>query len=200
MPQLAYRYKDALYLNITNECPCACTFCLRESFGTIGDADSLWLDREPSAKDVIAAIKEHGPLENFDEVVFCGFGEPFSSFDVMISTARWLKEQGVSHVRINTNGLGDLIMGRPTAPDLAGLIDELSVSLNAPDAQTYEDLCVPEFGLESYDALLAFVRDAKRFVPEISLSIVDFLSEEDVQKCRDIADELGLPLRIRHFS
>ncbi|MCL2606537.1 MAG: TatD family nuclease-associated radical SAM protein [Coriobacteriia bacterium] len=200
MSQIAYRYKDALYLNITNVCPTACTFCLRDSFAAIGDADSLWLDREPTSKDVIAAIKKYEPLDTYSEVVFCGFGEPFSSYDVMIDTARWLKEQGVKHLRVNTIGLGDLIVGRPTAPELAGLVDELSVSLNAPDAETFEAICAPEFGIQSYEAILSFVESAKDYVPQISLSVVDFLTAEEIAACKDIASKLGLPLRIRQFS
>jgi len=200
MSSLAYRYKNALYLNITNVCPCACTFCLRDEFKTIGDAKSLWLDREPIATEVIAAIQEYAPLADYNEVVFCGFGEPFSAYDTMIEVADWLRGQGVDHIRVNTNGLGDLIVGRPTAPELEGLIDELSISLNAPDAQTYLELCAPEFGLQSYDALLRFIKDAQNYVPTITLSIVDFLSENDISKCQEIANKLGIPLRIRHFS
>lgn len=200
MSALAYKFKDALYLNITNICPCACTFCLRNDMEAIGDADTLWLEREPSAEDVIAAIRSYEPLDTYSEVVFCGFGEPFSAYDVMIEVARWLKTQGVKHVRVNTNGLGELVVGRPLAAELAGLIDELSVSLNAPDAQTYEDLCVPEFGPESFQAVLDFVKTAKEYVPQLTLSVVDFLDVDEIQRCSDIAQSLELPLRVRQFS
>ena len=200
MPSIAYRYKDALYLNITNDCPCACTFCLRDDFGTIGDADTLWLEHEPSFDEVIAAIQSYEPLDTYSEVVFCGFGEPFSAYELLIQVARWLKEQGVQHVRVNTNGLGDLIAGRSLAPELTGIVDELSISLNAPDAKTYEELCSPQFGAESFDAVLAFARSAKDSVPQLNLSVVDFLSAEEVQKCSEIAAELGVPLRVRQFS
>lgn len=199
-PSIAYRYRDALYLNITNVCPCACTFCLRDNFGAIGDAETLWLDREPTTDEVIKSIQSYEPLDDYSEVVFCGFGEPFSSYDVLIDTAKWLKQQGVKHVRINTNGLADLIVGRPVAPELAGLIDELSISLNAPDAQVYMDLCVPEFGEESFDAVLNFAREAKDYVPRINFSIVDFLEPSEIQRCKDIAEDLGIPLRVRLFS
>lgn len=168
--------------------------------GAIGDADSLWLEREPTLDDVIRAVQEYEPLSNYSEVVFCGFGEPFSSFDVLIGTAHWLKEQGVAHVRINTNGLGDMIEGRSTAADLAEIIDEISVSLNAPNAQRYEDICVPEFGIQSFDAIIAFVKSAKQYVPKISLSVVDFLSSEEIQECKNIAAELDVPLRVRLYS
>jgi len=174
---------------------------LRDTFESIGDADNLWLKSDPSFDEVIAAIQEYEPLDTYSEVVFCGFGEPFSAYDTMMQVARWLKEQAqVKHVRINTNGLGDLIVGRSVAPELAGVIDELSVSLNAPDAVTYEDLCNPEFGPQSFDAILAFVKAAKQYVPQISLSVVDFLSDEDLQKCEDIATALEFPLHVRQFS
>jgi len=200
IPSLAYLYKGALYLNITNVCHCSCTFCLRDSFGTIGDAETLWLEREPGAREVIAAIQEYEPLDAFSEVVFCGFGEPFSSYNVMIEVARWLKGQGVKQVRVNTNGLGELIEGRPLAAELAGLIDELSISLNAPDAQSYEELCLPEFGPVSYEAILSFARAVREYVPQVSLSVVDFLTAEEIQRCAEIAAELELPLRVRQFS
>jgi len=200
MSSIAYRYKGALYLNITNVCHCSCTFCLRDSFDTIGDAESLWLEREPGAREVIAAIEEYGPLDAYSEVVFCGFGEPFSSYKVMMEVARWLKDKGVGQVRVNTNGLGELIEGRPLAAELAGLIDELSISLNAPDAQSYDELCLPEFGPASYEAILRFARAAKEYVPQLSLSVVDFLTAEEIQRCAEIAAELELPLRVRQFS
>ena len=200
MPSIAYRYRDALYLNITNVCPCACTFCLRDTIGTIGDADSLWLDREPTLDDVIKSIQSYEPLSNYSEIVFCGFGEPFSSFDILIKTARWLKEQGVNHVRINTNGLGNLIEGRDVTPELAGLIDEMSVSLNAPNSERYEEICVPEYGIQSFDAVIEFVRSAKKYVPKISMSVVDFLSPEEIQESKNIAAQLGVPLRVRLHS
>ncbi|MCL2680043.1 MAG: TatD family nuclease-associated radical SAM protein [Coriobacteriia bacterium] len=198
---IAYRYRDALYLNITNDCPCDCSFCLRSTRKGIGDAESLWLDCEPTFQQVIAAIERYRPLDSYSEVVFCGFGEPFSSYDVMLAVARWLKEEaGVKHVRVNTNGLGDLIVGRQVACELAGIIDELSISLNAPDAATFEELCNPEFGIDSFDAVLSFAAAAKAYVPHINLSVVDFLSDEDMQKTAEIADELKLPLKVRHFS
>ncbi|MCL2745572.1 MAG: TatD family nuclease-associated radical SAM protein [Coriobacteriia bacterium] len=200
MPALAYKFKDALYLNITNICPCACTFCLRDDFGTVGDADTLWLDHEPSAPEVIAAVQAYELLKTYSEVVFCGFGEPFSSYDVMIQVAQWLKDQGVEHVRVNTNGLGDLIVGRPVASELAGLIDELSISLNAPDAESYNELCIPEFGQRSFQAVLDFAEAAKEYVPQVTLSVVDFLNADEVQRCADTAESLELPLRVRQFS
>lgn len=200
MSSIAYRYKDALYLNITNICHCSCTFCLRDSFGTIGDADSLWLEREPGAAEVIAAIQEYEPLDSYSEIVFCGFGEPFSSYGVMMEVAHWLKGQGVQHLRVNTNGLGELIEGRPLAAELEGVIDELSISLNAPDAQSYDELCLPEFGETSYDAILDFARTAKEYVTQVNLSVVDFLTAEEIQRCKERADDLELPLRVRQFS
>jgi len=200
-PSIAYRYKDALYLNITNQCPCDCTFCLRDTLPSIGDADNLWLDCEPGFDQIIASLKKYEPLDAYPEIVFCGFGEPFSSYETMMDVARWLKESaGVKHIRVNTNGLGDLIEGRSLAPELAGVIDELSISLNAPDAATYDSLCHPEFGMSAFDAICTFARSAKDYVPTVTLSVVDFLSSEDMQKCKDIAQALEFPLKVRHFA
>ena len=200
MSAIAYRYKDALYLNITNRCSCNCSFCLRDNRETIGDADTLWHDQEPTTSEVIAAIKTYGDLSQFSEVVYCGFGEPFSSYTVMLEVARWLKTQTPApKVRINTNGLGDLIVGHPTAPDLEGLIDALSISLNAPTPEEYVQLCNPIYGMDALPAIISFAKEAKHHVPEVTFSVVSVLSEEQLTACQRIAAEAKIPLRIRAY-
>jgi len=197
MPSLSYRYKDALYLNITNRCFCNCSFCLRRETSSVGEADSLWLDHEPTAEEVINDLKSYD-LSEFSELVYCGFGEPFSAYDVMLEIARWLKAQpNCPRIRVNTNGLGNLITGRNTEPELRGLVDVLSISLNAPTPEYYVELCRPAFGLDALPAIIVFTREAKRFVPEVILTIVDVLSPEQVEACRRIAVDIGVPLRIR---
>ena len=220
MPSLAYRLKDALYLNITNRCPCDCSFCLRGTWDTIGDADSLWLDHEPNANEVIEAIKVAMGCEQtvgvmssspacdealtspqsgeLSEIVYCGFGEPFSSYEVMLDVARWLKAQvPTPRIRVNTNGLGDLINGRPTAPELEGLVDALSISLNAPTPEEYVQLCNPVFGLDALPAIISFAKQAKRYVSEVTFTVVSILTPEQLEACRAVAAEAGIPLRIR---
>jgi len=198
MSAIAYRYKDALYLNITNRCVCDCTFCLRGRRNTIGDADTLWHDNEPTIAEIIAALQSYGDLSQFSEIVYCGFGEPFAAYDVMIDAARWLKDQAANmRIRVNTNGLGDLIVGHPTAPELEGLIDALSISLNAPTPEEYVQLCNPVFGMDALPAIIAFAKEAKHFVPEVTFTVVDLLTDEQLAACEQIAVEAEIPLRIR---
>ena len=200
MPTIAYRYHDALYLNITNRCPCDCAFCLRGNRDGVAGSGSLWLDSDPTTAEVIAAIQTYGDLSQFSEVVYCGFGEPFSSYDVMLDVARWLKDQSATlRVRVNTNGLGDLITGHPTAPELTGLIDALSISLNAPTPEEYVQLCNPLYGLDALPAVIAFAKEVKHFVPDVSFTVVDLLTDEQFTACKRIAKEAGIPLRARAF-
>jgi len=204
MSAIAYRYKDALYLNITNRCPNDCVFCLRGRRDTIGDADTLWHDdyppEGPTAAEVITAIESYGDLSRFSELVFCGFGEPFAAYDLMLEVARWLKAQNPApHIRVNTNGLGDLLVGHATSPELKGLIDELSISLNAPTPEEYVQLCNPVFGLDALPAIIAFAKEAKRSVPAITFTVVDLLSDEQLKACQTIAAEAEIPLRIRKY-
>ena len=200
MSSIVYEFGGGLYINLTNKCPCDCVFCIRGQSDGVGSAASLWLESEPTAGQVISALEEH-KLDNYAEIVFCGFGEPFCALENLLEVCRYLRGRpGCPSVRINTNGLGDLINGRPVAPMLEGLVDVVSISLNASDAQKYYELCRPSFGVGSFDAMLGFAVDCKRYLPRVVLSIVDTIPEDDIARCREIADELGIPLRVRHFG
>ena len=126
---ITYPYKSGLYVNLTNRCPCACRFCLRQYAESVTGTDSLWLEREPTAEEVIASI-ESRELGKFSELVFCGYGEPMERLDVLLVAAQHVKGRmpGMK-VRVNTNGLSDLINGEPTACKLKGLVDVISISL-----------------------------------------------------------------------
>ena len=119
---IAYAVGKNLYLNITNRCPCACTFCIRTMCDGAYGSDPLWLDHEPSMEEIRAALDKED-LSHYQEVVFCGFGEPTERLETLCETAKLLKARGVKTIRINTNGLSDLIHGRKTAADLKGLVD-----------------------------------------------------------------------------
>ena len=103
--ELLYKVHNNLYVNLTNRCPCACTFCLRNTMDRIGESKSLWLEREPSADEIIQEFSKHD-MTRYDEVVFCGFGEPTESFEVLKTVAKYVKENFENKTRINTNGLG----------------------------------------------------------------------------------------------
>ncbi len=190
---VTYRVGKGLYVNLTNRCSNRCSFCVRESQSAVGDAQSLWLEREPLRQEVWEELDAQD-LEAFDEVVFCGYGEPTERLDDLLWLAEKLKARGV-RVRVNTNGHASLIAGEDVSARFEGRVDCLSISLNCPTAREYAELCSPEFGLEAYPGLLDFAQKAARFVPEVVLSVVE--GTTDVDACRAVAEGIGLPLRVR---
>ena len=197
---ITYPVKSGLYVNLTNRCPCACTFCLRQNGPGVYGSGSLWLEREPTAEEVCEDLARQD-LSSYTELVFCGYGEPTERLEVLLQTAAFVKARSPIPIRLNTNGLSDLIHGEPTARKLAGLIDSVSVSLNAPDAEAYLRLCRPRFGLASFEAVLRFTRDCLRYVPEVVMTAVDTVnSPEDLARCRALCDSLGVRLRVRAFE
>jgi len=194
-PEIAYPIRNSLYLNVTSRCSNRCTFCTRESNPIVKGHD-LHLDREPSAREVLAAA---GDVSAYDEVVFCGFGEPLLRWDVVREVAQGLKDRG-ARVRINTNGQALLFLGRDILPEMAGVVDALSVSLNAQDAARYSKICRPDAGESAYGAVKDFIREARTFIPSVTASIVA-LPGVDVEACRRIAEqELGATFRVRPFN
>ena len=136
-------------------------------------------------------------LNLYDELVFCGYGEPTERLDDLLTIARKVKATTHLKIRINTNGLSDLINGKPTAPLLKGVIDSVSVSLNECSAEEYNALCHPKFGPDAYDAMLQFTKDVKNYVPHVAMSVVGVIPRDHIEKCRDIAAELKVPFRVR---
>jgi len=197
MADIIYEYKGNPYLNITNKCPCACVFCVRGQARGLGSAENLWHERDPSWEEILAALEQYD-FSRAGEAVFCGYGEPFYALEHLSRAASWLKERFPAiKLRVNTNGLGDLIHQRGTAGDLAGLIDTISISLNAPDAARYDALCRPQFGKAAFDAIRNFAKQCKEIYPRVICSVVDVLSPEEIERCHAIAQEIGIPLRVR---
>ena len=195
---VVYQYGNGLYINLTNKCPCKCSFCIRSRADGVGSACSLWLKKEPTAEQVISQLK-FTELELYGEIVFCGFGEPLCALESLLEVCAYLRSRPDSPaIRINTNGLGDLINNKPTAPLLEGLVDTISISLNAPDRQAYNKLCRPSFGERSFDAILSFAQACKLYIPNVVFSVVDVLPEEALSQCYEIANSLDIPLRVRH--
>lgn len=200
MMTLTYKVKNGVYVNMTNRCPCACTFCLRHNAPGVYGSDPLWLDREPTVDEVIESLKGWD-LSSLDEVVFCGYGEPTERLYDILKVAEYIKSVSGIKIRINTNGLSDLIHGKPTAPDLKGLIDTVSVSLNATNAEDYIKVCRPKFGIQSYDAMLAFTKECTKYVPSVVMTVVDVVtSKEEQEKCKAICSSVGATLRIRPYE
>jgi len=199
---ITYQVKNAVYVNLTNRCPCNCVFCLRKNSPGVYGSDSLWLEHEPTTKEVIASLSEQN-LEETPEVVFCGYGEPTERLDTLLEVAKWLKETHPRlQTRVNTNGLADLIAGRPTASLFKGLVDTLSISLNTPDAAEYLTICRPRFGTAAYPALLQFTKEARDYVPNVVMTIVGepVNSKERQATCQTICDQLGVRLRVRPYE
>lgn len=199
MQSTLYVYGSSLYVNLTNRCPCNCSFCLRNCQDGVGTANSLWLEHDPTVAEVIADFADYN-LADYDEVVFCGYGEPLCALDALLEVCRYIRNISDIHIRLNTNGLGDLINQKPTAPLLEGLVDTVSISLNASTAQDYDQICKPSFGLKSHAAMLKFGQDCTRYVSNVVFSVVDVISPEEIAACKALTQKLGIPLRVRTFT
>ena len=200
MMTITYPVKNDINVNITNRCPCACTFCLRKNGDSIFGSDPLWLDREPTVQEICESI-DTWDLKEYDEVVFCGYGEPTERLDDLLKVAKYIKSKSNIKIRINTNGLADLIWGEKTAPKLKGLIDTVSVSLNTTNKEDYLKIVRPKFGIESYDAMLSFTKDCTEFVPNVVMTVVDVVTTKEEQEiCKKICESVGAKLRVRPYE
>lgn len=191
---IAYSIGRSLYLNITNRCPNDCVFCIRQNGDGIGDTQ-LWLKTEPDVDQILQSVEDP---TGYAEIVFCGYGEPIMRLDVVVSVAKALRPFGIP-IRLDTNGLADLIHGRDVWPDLAGLLDTVSISLNAHNAAEYDKLCHSKWGENAFQAMLNFTSRAKDYVPKVILTVVDYPGV-NLKACRNIADGIGVSFRVRHYE
>ena len=199
MADIIYTYKKQVYGNITNKCDCACTFCIRGQQDTIGEAEAMWHKTQPTLDEIKAAFDAFD-FTGYEEFVFCGYGEPTCALDELLGSAAYLKEQHPSlRIRLNTNGLGNLYHQRNIIPDLVKVIDSVSISLNAPDEESYNKVTRPQFE-HAYPAMLDFAQECSQSIPKTQLSIVDVLPEDEIRRCQELADARGVYLKIRHFS
>lgn len=198
MADIIYTYGGSAYMNITNKCPCACIFCIRSNGDGLGSAESLWLKGDPTIDEIKAEI-DNFDFSEYDEVVFCGYGEPTQALDNLIESAKYLKEKHSLKIRLNSNGLSDLINGKPTAHLLEGVVDSISISLNAPDSEAYQRVTSSKFGEDAYPALLKFAEECKQYIPSVKFTVVDVISEEEIEECKKISEKMGIPLRVREW-
>jgi TatD family-associated radical SAM protein len=163
----------------------------------LGSAQSLWHTADPTWEEVRTAIEQFD-FSPYDEAVFCGYGEPFCALNMLEKAAKLLKAKYPTlALRVNTNGLGDLINNCDSAAPLVGSIDRLSVSLNAPNPKRYDELTRSNWGIAAFEALLSFVARAKPRFPQVKLSVVDVLTPKEIHQSEAIAEQLGVPLRVR---
>lgn len=190
----AYKIGENLYINLTNRCSNRCTFCVRDQSAEY-EGYSLWLkDGEPSVEQVIKAI---GNPAQYNEIVFCGYGEPTYRLNAMLEICDYVHANG-GKTRLNTNGHGSLINGRNIAPELVGKLDGVNISLNAPDMESYNAVCCPLVE-NAYVSLLQFAKDCKAAGVNCWFSVVDCIGEEQLDRCRKVAQSVGIPLRVREF-
>lgn len=198
---IVYRVHDNLYVNMTNRCSSSCVFCLRNTRDRMDqEKGSLWLSHEPSVEEVKQAFEKED-MSQYREVVFCGFGEPTERFDDLLTIAAFVKEQYQKPIRINTNGQGNLINKRDIVPEMKGLVDAISISLNTPNEDRYHELVRSRFGDQAFQAMLDFAKEAKEYVPQVVLSTVETtITKEEEKECQKICDDLGVTYRIREFE
>ena len=200
MMTITYPVSKGIYVNITNRCPCACTFCIRNHKDHVFESDTLWLDREPTVQEICESLDTWN-LEEFEEIVFCGFGEPTVRLYDLLDVARYIKSKSDIKIRINTNGLADLIWNKSTASELNGLIDTVSISLNATNKQDYLEIVRPKFGIESFDAMLKFTKDCTQYVSSVIMTVVDVVTtKEEQEKCKEICESVGAVFRVRPYN
>ena len=195
---ITYEVEGALYINVTNRCTNNCEFCIRKNGDGAYGSDSLWLEREPTEDEILDSVFSRD-LSVYREIVFCGYGEPSIRLDVIRSVAVKIKERCSLPVRINTNGHSSLYHGYDTAPEYKDAFDCVSISLNTPSPERYDEICHP-VKAGSFEAMLDFAREVKKYVPSVLLSVVkDFLTADELSECHRIADDLGVTLKVRDY-
>ena len=193
---ITYVIKSNLYVNLTNNCTNRCEFCIRDA--EAGPFADMRLEREPTFDEIAAEITSRN-LNMFNEIVFCGLGEPACRLYDMLSACKMIREASTTPIRINTNGHASLIMKEDTAPMFRGLADCISISLNAPDPDTYMKLCHPKFGEDTFSGVLKFAREVVKYVPKVVLTAMrGTLTDEAMDRCAKIASDIGAGFHIRN--
>ena len=195
---ITYVCDNSLYINVTNRCTNSCDFCVRDHGDELyGD---LWLEREPEVEEIIDAVSSALSSHKYDEVVFCGYGEPTVRLDDILTVCKHIRKISDLPIRMNTNGQANLIHGRDVTPEFEGLFDTVGVSLNSPYADEYQKVCHSEFGEEAHAALIDFASKLKNYVPNVMFSVVrGSIPDKDIDEAQKIADKHGIKLRVREM-
>lgn len=199
MADIVYVYEGKVYLNLTNECPCRCKFCIRKNGIGLGSSELLWHKETPVLDQVIQAVDAFD-FKQWNEVVICGYGEPTCSLDVLLGICTYIKKKYGFKIRLNTNGLGNLINHKNIVKEVCENIDSISISLNAPTAAKYYDISKPAFGIGSFNAMIEFAQECKKYLDKVFFSVVNVIPESDIEDCRELSAALGIPLRVREYT
>lgn len=200
MTDIIYTLDGGIYFNITNKCPCNCAFCVRSKGDAVGSAKRLWFDKEPTFDEIKKAVDDYD-FSSVKSAVFCGYGEPTNALENLLKTAEYVKSINPDiKLRINTNGLSDLINGRPTAKDICKYIDIISVSLNETDSDKYDEITRNVFPGKAFDAMLKFTKDCVNEGNEVRMTVVDVISPEEIEKSRKICESIGAKFIVRSYE
>ena len=199
MADIIYTFENQAYLNITNACPCRCTFCIRNNGDSVGEATTLWFEHSPTIDEIKSEIDKFDFEKYNNSIIICGYGEPTCALKNLIDACKYLREKGVK-IRLNTNGLSDLINKRETAKEICEVIDSVSISLNAPTAEKYDAVTRASFGEKAFDAMLKFAKECKEYGIPTKLTVVDVISKKDIDDCYKLCEEIDIPLRVREYT
>jgi len=189
---LVYTIGKNLYINLTDRCTLACEFCPKIQGSMDVHEYNLLLSHRHPAEEYIEKI---GDPTQYDEIVFCGFGEPTLRIKELLQIATFCKEAG-TQVRVNSDGLGNLVNKRNILPELSKCVDALSVSMNAQNEEVYDRHCVPAVK-GSYDSMLEFLRLAPEYIPDTTATAIDGLEGVDIDACDAKAKQLKVKFRRR---
>jgi TatD DNase family protein len=193
VPKFFYVHQNRLYLNLSNTCTNECSFCYRfQSNLYLGH--NLQLQTLPNTSELIEIIDNP---RKYREIVFCGNGEPTMRLGTIRMVAKWVKERKGT-TRLNTNGQGNILHRRNIIPELIGLIDTMSISLNAENAEIYNKVCKPSLGPDTFYKVLDFVKDSVKCFPRVEITVVA-IPEINLEKCEKLADDLGVHFRYRAY-
>ncbi len=200
MADIIYTLEGGTYFNITNKCPCNCAFCIRKKGEAVGSAKRLWFDEEPTVEEIKRAVDEYD-FSDVENAVFCGYGEPTNALEKLIETAKYVKAKKPDiKLRVNTNGLSDLINGRSTAKEICSVIDIISVSLNEVTSEKYDKITRNIYTGKAFDAMLKFTKDCVECGNEVHMTVVDVISADEIDKARQICEDLGAKFILRSFE
>lgn len=198
MTDILYTYKNKVYVNLTNSCSCRCVFCVRNEGKNIGEAENLFFEKTPKLEEIKEAIDKFD-FSDYDELIYCGYGEPTCEIDNLIQSAKYFKSNHKQKIRVNTNGLGNLYNNRSILPELADVVDAFSISLNAPNSERYNELCRPLFE-NAFKEMLSFAKVCKQLGKEVVFSVVSIISADEIEQCRKLSESMNIPLKVRIYS